>query len=228
MGQDHEPDGMGDNSLRATLRAPAFWAILILCCAVEFTLQAADFGLIGTRIWRSLAYQNGAFWAGLLHNWRPNYPEQPWLMFATYGFLHTGFWHLTGNMMTLFFLSGLVLARAGQRGFLVIYAASAFGGAAVFGLFSGNPQPVVGASGALFGLAGALLCWDWIDRRQAVRRLWPVWRAGLGLLLLNFLLWLFMKGQLAWDVHIGGLLAGGMAALGLHALSREKEKKNNS
>ena len=37
-----------------------------LTSLVELTLLAADYGLVGTTRWRALAYQYGAFWAGLL------------------------------------------------------------------------------------------------------------------------------------------------------------------
>lgn len=193
-------------------RSPVFWAIVILCCVTELTLEAADAGLVGNRLWRGLAYQNGAFWPGLLYNWRPNYPLQPWLMFATYGFLHSGFWHLAGNMLTLVFLSDIVLRRSGQGGLALIYAVSTVGGAAAFGLLASSPQPMVGASGAIFGLAGAWQYWEWADRGRAGRRRWPVVRTVIGLALLNLVLWLGMGGTLAWQTHLGGFVAGWAAA----------------
>ncbi len=188
--------------------APVVLGLIVLCTGIELILMAADAGLIGTPLWRGLAYQNGAFWAGLLHNWRPNYAAQPWLMFATYAFLHSGFWHLAGNMMTLVVLGEIVVARVGQAGFAALYAVSAIGGGLGFGLLTASPQPMVGASGALFGLAGAWQYWEWSDRRRAGRSRWPVWRTIGGLVLLNGVLWLALSGMLAWETHLGGFLAG--------------------
>lgn len=194
--------------------------LMALCCGVELVLIAADYGLIGTARWRGLAYQNGAFWAGLLYNWRPNYTGQAELMFVTYAFLHSGFGHLAGNMMTLFFLGNIVQDRVGQRGLMALYGFSAIGGAAAFAILSSSPQPMVGASGALFGLAGAWQYWDWVDRRQARRRPWVVLRTVLGLVLLNVVLWFWMQGALAWETHLGGFIAGWIGAVLLRSIGK--------
>ena len=191
-----------------------------LSSGVELVLVAADYGLIGTPRWRGLAYQNGAFWAGLLGNWRPNYAAQPWLMFVTYAFLHTGLGHLAGNMLTLVFLGRIVQERVGQRWFAVLYAISAIGGAVAFAVLSSSPQPMVGASGALFGLAGAWQYWEWADRHRAGRHTWPVWRNVLGLVLLNAVLWVWMDGLLAWEPHLGGFIAGWLGAMALMRMGK--------
>jgi len=182
--------------------------LVILSCAIEGTLMAADSGLIGTTRWRTLAYQNGAFWAGLLHNWKPNYEGQPWLMFLSYSFLHGGITHLLGNMFALAILAHNVVGRVGNWLFLLIYFGSAIGGAVVFGLLTSSPQPMVGASGALSGLAGAWLYWEWRDRRDLGLRLVPVWLTLLALVILNVILWLALDGLLAWETHLGGAIAG--------------------
>lgn len=187
---------------------PLLWGIVVLCCGIELILQAADSGLIGTRLWRGQAYQNGAFWAGLLYNWRPNYSAQPWLMFVTYAFLHAGIGHLLGNMLTLVFLGDTVIRRLGQGGFALIYGLSALGGAALFGLLTSNPAPMVGASGALFGLAGAWLAWDWRDLRRRGDSLRPVWQMLGVLLAVNLVFWWANDGLLAWETHLGGFVTG--------------------
>ena len=105
--------------------------------------------------------------AGLLDSWRPNYPGQPAAMFASYGFLHGGAFHLLVNMITLVSLGPPVIERVGQWRFAVIYAASLLGGAVGFALLSSAVQPMVGASGALFGLAGVLTGWEYTARRLA-------------------------------------------------------------
>ncbi len=198
---------------------PGKWSSLVLlgliglCSGVELVLIAADHGLIGTQRWRGLAYQNGAFWAGLLYNWRPNYDAQPWLMFVTYVFLHSGFWHLAGNMVTLFFLGQVVQARVGQGGLAVLYAISAIGGAVAFGVMTSSSQPMVGASGAIFGLVGAWQYWEWSDRRRQGLGRWPVWGMVLGLVVLNLVLWVVNEGQLAWETHLGGFIAGWAGAV---------------
>lgn len=187
-------------------------AIFALCCAVELALAAADAGLIGSSRWRALAYQYGAFWPGLLFDWRANYAAQPYAMFLSYAVLHGGFGHLVGNMVTLVVLGGTMRRHVGQGRFLAIYVGAALGGAGGFALMSATPQPMVGASGALFGLAGALICWDLSERRADGRPLWPMAVTVLGLVALNLGMWLVLDGILAWQTHLGGFLTGWVLA----------------
>lgn len=192
--------------------APVF-VLFLLCLLPEGVLIGADLGLWGSPHWRPMAWQYGGFWIGLLGNWRPNYPAQPWLMFVTYGFLHGGFMHFAVNMLTLFSLGRLLSERFGAWRFLLIYVLSMFGGAAAFALLSNSPQPMVGASGALFGLAGAHVALAYRIRREIEAGLWPVIRAILLLVALNVVMWWAMAGQLAWETHLGGFLVGAALAL---------------
>lgn len=196
------------------------WAIFAVCLAVELCLIGSDFGFWGTKRWRSLAYQYGGFWVGLLDNWRPNYPSQPVLMFATYAFLHSGITHFAVNMVTLFALGRIIVDRIGQVRFLALYILATIGGGAGFVLLSDIPRPMVGASGALFGLAGAISAWEYVDRFTAQERLWPVLRMVLWLIFLNLLLWWAMDGQLAWETHLGGFVAGWVFAFLIDPRSR--------
>lgn len=186
--------------------------IILANLLVELVLQGADRHLWGNVLWRGWAYQYGGFWAGLLHDWRPNYPAQPAAMFLTYSLLHAGVGHLVGNMLGLAVLGDLAGERLGGRRLLGLYAACALGGAAAFGLLSHSPAPMIGASGAIFGLAGALTVWDARDRRR--KGLWN--RAALivlGLAGLNLAIWVLQSGNLAWQAHLGGFVAGAGLAL---------------
>jgi membrane associated rhomboid family serine protease len=71
---------------------------------------------------------------------------------------------------------------------------------------------MVGASGALFGLVGALVAWDTAERRALRLTLRPVLRILVILAAMNLVLWWAMNGQLAWQTHLGGFLAGAAAA----------------
>ncbi|MDQ2089653.1 rhomboid family intramembrane serine protease [Marimonas arenosa] len=210
------PETRSSSSVCTYLGHLRSWTVLLLlaglCCVVELVLMSADLGFIGSTRWRGLAYQNGAFWAGLLDDWRPNYVAQPWLMFLSYSFLHGGLSHLAGNMLILVFLGPAVQARVGQWKLLAIYVLSAIGGAAGFALLGNNPQPVVGASGALFGLAGALVFWEFADHRREGRGLWPVASIVLVLIAMNVIFWVLLEGVLAWQTHLAGFVSGWLAA----------------
>lgn len=191
----------------------ALIGVLFTIIAVELLLQAADHGLVGSTRWRGQAYQNGAFWAGLLGDWRANYALQPTLMFASYALLHAGFGHLLGNVIGILALGRIVCDRVGGRGLIVILVISTVGGGAAFGLLSSSPQPMVGASGALFGLAGAWNAWDWQDRRRDGNPVTPVVLWVLAAAVLNLFFWIALDGLLAWETHLGGFISGVSVAL---------------
>lgn len=180
------------------------WALLGVCCAVEICLLMADFGLIGPGLSRPQAIQYGAFWGGLLDNWQPNYPSQPWLMFWTYIFLHTGPVHLIGNMLGLIWLGPTLLRKLGLGGLLTLWLLSSAGGALCFALLSTAPAPVVGASGLVFGLVGGYVALDYQERGDL--------RAALavtaGLAALNGVTMILERGVLAWETHLGGYVIG--------------------
>jgi membrane associated rhomboid family serine protease len=141
-------------------------------------------------------------------------------MFGSYAWLHAGPGHLGGNLAALFWLGPQIAVRRGNGGLLLLWAVSMLGGGAAFGLLTQSPAPMVGASGALFGLAAAQVV---AEVRRETLRIRQILR-GLGfaaaLLVLNLLVWLLQGGQLAWETHLGGFLAG----LGMALAWRENEK----
>ena len=193
-------------------RSPVILSMIAVYAAIELILFLGDLGLTGHPRFRAWVYEHGGFWPGLLDDWTPNYPLQPAAMFLTYGFLHSGWLHFVLNMITLASVGPLVLARVGTLRFLAIYALSILGGAVGYALLSDGIRPMVGASGALFGLAGAFLAWEYIDRFSLRGKLWPVIRAVLLLIVLNVLLYYAMNRLLAWEAHLGGFVFGWVGA----------------
>ena len=184
-------------------------AILGISISVELVLWLADQGWIGSSRWRLTALGYGAFWAGLLGDWQANYPGQAVVMFLSYSLLHAGPSHLLGNMVTLLWLGPRVIARMGQGGFALVWGASILGGAAAFGLLSGSPAPMVGASGALFGLVGALVILHHDVDRNPGRIAW----ISIVLMLFNLGMYILEDGLLAWQTHAGGYLIGMATAI---------------
>ena len=198
---------------RLIATSPVTAALLGICTTIELALLAADLGLIGLPRLRATAYEYGGFWPGLLQDWRPNYAAQPALMFVTHGFLHGGPLHLAVNMLTLASLGPLVAERTGEWRYLGLYVTSILGGAAGYAVLAPGLVPMVGASGALFGLAGAIVVAEFVERRALGEPLAPVARMIALLILLNAVLWWAMAGHLAWQAHLGGFLAGAAASL---------------
>lgn len=208
---------------QAAHRLWSLWLLVALTCLPEIVFLMADYGIWGSTRWRSLAYQNGAFWPGLLRNWSPNYSAQPVTMFISYAGLHAGPAHLIGNMVALVWLGQILHPVLGVWRFMTLYVGTAIGGAALFGLMSTSPAPMVGASGALFGLAGAWMVQEWrqdlrpmADGGRGARATW-IWLGQIFAILLavNLMSWFLQDGHLAWETHLGGWLLGVIMALGL-------------
>lgn len=227
MGQDNQDpaeDGTLTERDSADWRHPVLLGLFVTCLLPELVLSGADLRLWGQPFWRMLAVQNFGFWPGLLDNWRPNYRVQPATMFLTYCLLHAGIVHFTVNMMTLFSLGRSLLGRFGGGAFLALYLMSAIGGSIGFALLSSQILPMVGASGALFGLAGAHVGVHHRDRLAAHDSQGPVVRAVLGLVALNLVLWWAMDGQLAWETHLGGFVTGWAMAIWLERRAEARDR----
>lgn len=221
---------------RAGSRAPRFLilglpasvlSILAINTGIELVLFGADMRFWGGAAWRNWAYGHGAFWAPLLRGAEPLYPGQTALMFVSYAFLHGGWLHLTVNMIALASFGTEIVWRIGQKRFLIAYLISTLGGAAGFGLLSSAAIPMVGASGALFGLLGIWVCWDYLDRRFYGDPVWVTARALLFLLLYNVVFFLLLQGNLAWETHLGGFVAGWFLAAfwGRRVLAQSRRRR---
>ena len=208
----------------AAPRWPAVLIVLVaLCCAIEAVLVLGDMGVFGGLSPRRTAYDWAGFWPGLLQGWRPNYAAQPYAMFLSYAFLHGDLLHLGMNMVTLWTLGVAVIDRIGSWRFTVLYLGTAVGGAAGYGLLADTVRPMVGASGALFGIAGALLAWAYVDRFTARVGLWPVAQGAALLIGINIAMYWALDGQLAWQTHLGGFLTGWVLAFLIDPRSRALE-----
>ena len=204
-----------DPVARPASRYPAVSLIVLiaLCTGIELILVASDLGWIGERYWRLLAYNLGAFWHAILAGRPTLYTGQEWAMFLTYSVLHGGLLHLTVNMIALWSFGSAIIRRVGERRFLIAYFVSALGGSAGFALLSSNLAPMVGASGALFGLLGLWICWDYLDRRHFGETIWGTYKAVFYLFLYNLVFWVLLHGNLAWETHLGGFVAGWLIGL---------------
>ncbi|MBS0564119.1 MAG: rhomboid family intramembrane serine protease, partial [Proteobacteria bacterium] len=132
----------------------------------------------------------------------------------SYGFLHAGLVHFGLNMATLFSLGPPVERVAGGWRFLACYLILLVAGGLGFALVpAALAAPMIGASGALFGLAGMILAWDYQIRARRRIPILPVLRSVAMLVVLNGLLWLAMGGRLAWQTHLGGFVGGWLLAL---------------
>lgn len=127
---------------------------------------------------------------------------EPWRM-LTAVFAHAGILHIALNMLSLFVLGPPLEQMLGRWRFLALYLIAGIGGSVAV-LWLGNPfGGVIGASGAIFGLLGALLV---IQRGLGANS-----RQLVVILVLNLAVGFLLPG-ISWQAHVGGLIAGGLVA----------------
>ncbi|MCB1298021.1 MAG: rhomboid family intramembrane serine protease [Microthrixaceae bacterium] len=145
-----------------------------------------------------------------------NAPFQPWRL-LTAAFVHSvgSFWHILLNMLALWMLGRTLEPMLGRVRFLALYLISALGGSVAVALIAPF-QPVVGASGAVFGLLGALLV---IGRHLGANLTGIVIVLGINLLIG------FIPGfQIAWQAHLGGLAIGALIGF-IYARTRRLDQR---
>jgi len=141
---------------------------------------------------------------------RATIAEGEYWRLLTAGFLHSGFFHLAFNMLSLYILGGLLEPAVGRFRFGLIYLVSLLAGS--FGALLLEPESAtVGASGAIFGLMGAGVV---IMRNAGI----SLMESGLGLWIGLNLLITFTAPGLSIGGHLGGLAGGTVAALLLYDL----------
>ncbi|AXI46937.1 rhomboid family intramembrane serine protease [Sulfitobacter sp. SK012] len=194
--------------------APGFlWVLIGVMAVIELPLTLSDAGWIGSNSWRINVFLYGAFWQLLLDGGlAPLYASQKVLMFLTHAFLHGSIAHFVMNSVVLLALGKGVAAYLGVGKTILLLALSAITGAAAFGLLSAASGPMIGASGAVFGLLGLWQAWDFRQRRQLNQSVRPVLSGIMGLLLVNLVLFVVLSGTLAWEAHLGGWIVGWTAA----------------
>jgi membrane associated rhomboid family serine protease len=118
----------------------------------------------------------------------------------TSAFMHDGFLHIAINMFSLYFVGSALEPAIGSRNFVVVYMTSLLAGS--FGALLFQPgYPSIGASGAIFGIFGALIV---VARYRGI----PFWQSGLGfVLVVNLVFSLSVRG-ISIGAHLGGLVGG--------------------
>ena len=122
-------------------------------------------------------------------------------------FVHAGFGHIFGNMITLYFFGSFLSQLVGRNKFLMLYFGGGILGNILY-LLLGDPLSIaVGASGAVYAVAGALV----MMMPNLKVRLYFILPMPLWVVVLVFFgLWSipgFMPG-IAWQAHLGGLIVG--------------------
>ena len=128
-----------------------------------------------------------------------------WWRLITSGFLHGSIIHLLFNMLVLFQLGSVFEQRLGRARFLGVYLLSLMGGSLGALLLQPATGSALGASGAVFGLMGAVLA---LTRKGRS----PIESSVGGLLAINLIITFVIPG-ISIGGHVGGLVAGLLGGL---------------
>ena len=131
--------------------------------------------------------------------WGPLVPHGGWYRLVTAMFLHASIIHIGFNMYALWVIGTPVEQYLGKVRYVGLYFVSGLAGSAGALLLTPN-NPTLGASGAVFGILGAMMILEW----QATGRF-----AGNALtwIVINLVIDVFVPG-ISLGGHIGGLIGG--------------------
>jgi rhomboid protease GluP len=154
-------------------------------------------------------------------NFAPYTVEGEWWRLLTCMFLHGPIYHVGLNMWVLWMEGPMVERILGNTGFALMYLVSGLLGSLASVYF--NPEvPSIGASGAIFGVIGALFALIYRHRAEFPREVrFKLVKVGGLFVLLNVGFYLYMP-NIDLAAHIGGLAAGAVAgAMLAHPMTRE-------
>jgi membrane associated rhomboid family serine protease len=133
-----------------------------------------------------------------------------WWRVVTGGFLHLSVLHIAINMYSLYVLGRFVEAIAGSTRMAILYAVSLVGSGLAVVYFSAPNSYTAGASGAIFGMFGALFAIGFKLGKPGMQLV----KANIGILVINLIFTFAVPGISAW-AHVGGLIIGFIATLAI-------------
>ncbi len=190
-------------TIRSGAPVPTVTQALIAINVIVFLAESASGGSVGSTGGGSV-FTHGALLGPPLTGSNPfpppyNGTHEYWRL-LTAGFLHAGLIHLLFNMIFLYFMGQILEPAIGRLNFAFVYFAALLAGS--FGALLFTPDsPTVGASGACFGILGALLV---VARARRI----PIWQSGLGVTLAFNLIFSVSVSGISIGGHLGGLIGG--------------------
>jgi len=128
-----------------------------------------------------------------------------WWRLLSSMFLHAGLIHLGLNSYVLWIFGVEIERQIGRLFTLAVFLVTGiFAGATSFA-FAPGYLVAVGASGAIFGLVGAFIAYNYLRRHHVMAQ--ARLRGALSMLLINLIIGFSIPG-IDWRAHVGGLVAG--------------------
>ena len=180
--------------------------VLIGVNVLVYLVELALGGTVdGTGNW---IYQEGVLFAHGTFNGSPGVADGGWWRLILSAFLHYGPLHLGLNMFSLYFAGSILEQVIGPWRYLLLYVASGLAGAA--GALYWSPDAgTVGASGAIFGVLGAMLILEW----NATGRFGGAAASMIAINLVFNFAYNGAGGNISIGGHIGGLIGGILVTL---------------
>ncbi|GCD90194.1 rhomboid family intramembrane serine protease [Nocardioides sp. LS1] len=152
--------------------------------------------------------------ASAAREWIPGVSDGAYWQLLTSAFTHVEIWHIGFNMLALWVLGPQLELAIGRARFVALYLLSGLAGSVLVYWAAPVGGSTLGASGAIFGLMGALLVLAFKVRAQ----MQPV----LTWIGINFLITVVGRGFISWQGHLGGFLGGLLIAAALVYAPRQR------
>jgi membrane associated rhomboid family serine protease len=210
------PECARDRTNVRTLRAtgsnlPSVTQTLILINVVVFIAETAAGGSLGSGGSGGKIYIKGLLFGPFISQ-----NHEYWRL-VTSGFLHDGVLHILFNMVFLYFMGPMLEPAIGRLNFAAVYFAALLAGS--FGALLFTPDAAtVGASGAIFGVFGALLV---VAHARGI----SIWQSGLGLTLVINLVFTLSVSNVSIGGHVGGLITGLIVGYAIVELGEKRRMK---
>jgi membrane associated rhomboid family serine protease len=201
--------------------------LVVVNVVIYFLELASGAGIYGDSGWlfqRGALLVNGGFVGHQLLPQHPGVPIPPgihaaglehgeWWRLITAAFLHYGPIHLGLNMLALWWLGQPVEAALGRARYLLLYVVSGIAGSAGALLLTPN-SVTVGASGAIFGILGALLVLEYQVTGSLAGQ-------AMTLIVINLAFSAGFSSNISLGGHVGGLIAGILSTIAFVGFRRQ-------
>lgn len=169
----------------------------------------------GVLIWDEVTARFGLLMGSEADPFQIGVVDGDWYRLITAAFVHEEFWHVGMNMFALWIIGSSLEPVLGRWRFASLYFLSALAGSVVSLMAGSDYQISIGASGAVYGLFGALFV--------VMRRLGRDVTAVLVILGINLVLGFTVSG-IDWRAHLGGLVIGTALAFAYAHAPREHRR----
>ena len=152
-------------------------------------------------------------------------------------FVHSDFLHILGNMLIFFFIGMAFEQRVGGKKFLLIYLLTGVCGSLTHAFLNfGSPIPLIGASGAIFGIMGAF-AYSYPNDEVVMpiplgfimvfRRIKVIYAVLIFAALETFIVLIGSQDNTAHFAHLGGLISGVLIAVILIGRNKQTVSATN-